>query len=424
MIRKISYFSLAKYVLYGVNTRKSDIAFLSLFHDRRERLSLPVGYPNTTYQYSRESTDSQPNSTGAIGLSMGSTDEVINSSQDFASSVLLPSSSSSSVVAVNHDLSHQRAVAAAAIQQTHLMNSIFNAPNVNNHRPFVYTNSDNPLPIQPIPYDMDYNALRSTNNHTQNESLYGTGTDHLRGGIGLGYQSEVAGNCATLSQQLTQAHNPSQSNQSPPPPPPTMDNNHTSETSIKLSPLSSTAATSGLRNSNSRGSAQTLSVAPSVLSPLSSTLGHVFTNPSAFYSPHYFNGVRNDSKSLLESFPRHHLPNLTNSQVSGGVEVGGGGAGGGGLHPGLCFYQTPSLAGATTLTDSLLIPEEVLSTYLDREKGYGDAGQAGGEIAHARQHHPVSLCEFGISRAVCVFLCVLDSKLFPSCKIINNSTEG
>ncbi|CAL8071949.1 unnamed protein product [Calicophoron daubneyi] len=301
-----------------------------LAHTIRE-LTVASGNCQNMYQYGGDSTDSQPNSTSAVGLSMGSMEESGNQSHEYPSAVgPLSSDSGLSTDQVQHR--------AASLPQTQSANGLYTGPPAA-HRSSLYRGTTNQSSVYDLDYTSRYQSAQNVTQYASHSDL--SGNTQLPAGLSLAYPQELIESYAMV-QQIPHSQ-PSTTN--------------SEQIKIELNPaalgksaamVTSTVAT---RSSLSRSENSTNEVHPSC----GVSLNHAFSS-SAFYPTQYYEtrGNSSEQNSILDSFPRGHISSIVNP-------------GGTGSHANLCFY--PSL-GPNSLSESLLIPEEVLTNYLDREKGY------------------------------------------------------
>ncbi|THD27310.1 Cellular tumor antigen p53 [Fasciola hepatica] len=321
-------------VLHQLLTIESQLA-----HVIRERI-YPTNGCHGPYPYGGESTDSQPNSNGAVvGLSLGSVDETAHANHEF------------STAANVGPLSSDSGVSSDAIQHHTplLMNGNF--PSVSlAHRPGLYPTSGSQTSTG---YDPDYG--NRFQNHLSVGQLYPPhlmNNTQLRNSIGLsGYFPEITDNYPVLH---TIPHSQATS--------PISDRTGASSNLNSVvvdhadAAKSTTTTTTSAQVRGSRTEGVTL---PTSLSAFTSTV---------FYPTSYFGSRPTDnsdqtnpnSTSLLDPFSRGHL--TTGAAVGMSTSTNG-------VSTGLCFYPA---VGPTTLSESLLIHEEVISNYLDREKSYDE----------------------------------------------------
>ncbi|VDP86391.1 unnamed protein product [Echinostoma caproni] len=315
----------------------------------RERI-FPSGACPGPYTYSGESTDSQPNSNGAVvGLSLGSVDETGHPGHEFSTATNVG------------PLSSDSGVSSDAIQHHAplLMNGNFPSVSLAHHRTGLYQGS---VTQTATVYDTDYGNRFPNPPISQLYPSHLMNNTHLRNSIGLsGYFPEI-----TETYPVLQPISHSQAT-SPTSDPAVVSSGPNSITVDHVDSLKVTTTTTS--SAQARGARAETNPLPTSLSAFTST---------AFYSPSYFGNRTNGNSdqvtnptSLLDPFSRGHL----SAGGGGGVSTVTNG-----VSAGLCFY--PTAMGTTTLSESLLIPEEVISTYLDREKGYDEADGT---------HHPALL---------------------------------
>ncbi|KAF8571139.1 hypothetical protein P879_00315 [Paragonimus westermani] len=328
----------------------------------RERM-LQSGQFQRIYHYGGDSTDSQPNSADAVGLGVGSIDESGNLAHEFPTACGVGPLSSDSGISTDmvhqqqrhQQQSHQqppaqdRLTSLGLLQQTQLINDIFPVP------PAAHRSS---LPIssvnlnQPGAYDVDYSTRFSalSNNHIY---MPPTSSANLRSSIGFAYPSDLMETYALVQQQVSASV-----------PEATMLMDHQSVGKTLPAPPRITVSVSELNPLINTSS-----------NTLSANLNHALSS-SAFYPPQYFStrsSVSDQIPTILETFPRGHLGGTTVSASSG-------------THAHNCFYPT---VGNGTIPESLLLPEEVLSNYLEREKGYDETDGANPNlIRHSVRHSP------------------------------------
>lgn len=278
-----------------------------------------------------------------VGLSLGSVDDSSHPNQEFSTATNVG------------PLSSDSGVSSDAIQHHTplLMNGTF--PSVSlTQRPGIYPNSGSQTGAG---YDADYGS-RFQPPHSMGQ-LYPShlmNNVQLRNSIGLsGYFPEISENYPVSHPiPLSQATSP------------------LAEQTVASSVLnpavldhadgvkSTTTTTASTQPRCSRAEGATL---PTSLSAFTSTV---------FYPTSYFSNRNNgnshqtnpSTNSLLDPFSRGHLP--TGATVGMGASTNG-------VSAGLCFYPA---VGSASLSESLLIPEEVISTYLDREKTYDETDGA------------------------------------------------
>ncbi|KAG5447148.1 Cellular tumor antigen p53, variant 2 [Clonorchis sinensis] len=317
------------------------VAEMQLAHVLRERFVQNQG----PYHHSRDSTDSQPNSDGAVGLGLGSLDESVNPGQEFSQACAVGPLSSDSGISTDlgqqhHHLSHPQQLghrnSMGFTQQSHLISDMFSAAPTT-HRgsilPGTAVNTSSAGSYE-VDYASRFSAPSNSHLYTSNQS-----SEHpadLRSSLGYAYPAELIETYALVQQASAS-------------PGSTISSGHPS---IPAKPQSVSVRNAG----NRQNIGSSMSVPESVATALSVNLNHAFTS-SAFYPTHYFTARPNSSSdqtsSLLDNFSRNQLV----ASVSG-------------AQSNFCFH--PSV-GNGALAETLLLPEEVLSSYLERDKGYDEA---------------------------------------------------